>query len=407
MKYDLIVIGAGPAGMSAAIKAASYGVKVAIIDENPSAGGKLLGQLHKEPKKGWWRGREIARELEANLLQAGVTLFQGKEVWGIYPGWKVLVNSGEKLQAEHVLIASGAAEQAIPISGWTLPGVMAVGAAQTLTNYHRVKPGRKVAIIGVDPLSLSVAHQLKVAGVHVVGIFLPPDSVFSKNKSSPSKTISYLSSMAHAAPNLFFKVVGNLAKYPFIQQVGASLYPRFGMRIWGITLYLRKTVLEIGGVEQVEHIKVASVSQEGIPNENRIKTIDVDCVCISGGLYPLTELASAAGCESVYIKDLGGHIPLHSPEMETTQPGIFVAGNITGIESAKVAMAQGDLAGTAVAAKLGLVSCKLFDEAQENVTEARDNAVITFQQNIAEGREKSQQCWKDYNSKGVKQYADS
>lgn len=396
MKYDLIVIGAGPAGMSAAIKAASYGAKVAIIDENPSVGGKLLGQLHKEPKKGWWYGREIAREMEANLRQAGVTVFQGKEVWGIYQRWKVFMNSGEKIQAEHVLIASGAAEKAIPVPGWTLPGAMAVGAAQTLTNYHRVKPGNKVAIIGVDPLSISVAHQLKMAGVHVVGIFLPPNSVFSKDKSSPSRTISYLSSMAHVAPNLFFKIAGNLAKYPFIQHVGANFYPRFGMKIWGTPLYLRNTVLEIGGAEQVEHIKVAPVNQEGIPNKNRIKTIDVDCVCISGGLYPLAELAGATGCESVYIKELGGHIPLHSPVMETTQPGIFVAGNITGIESAKIAMAQGDLVGTAVAAKLRLVSYKSIDEAQENVTQTRENAVITFQQNIAEGREKSQQFWKEF-----------
>lgn len=407
MKYDLIVIGAGPAGMSAAIKSASYGAKVVIIDENPSAGGKLLGQLHKEAKNDWWYGREIARELEANLRNAGVTCFQGKEVWGIYPRWKVFMNSGEKLQAEHILIASGAAEKAMPIPGWTLPGAMAVGAAQTLANYHRVQPGNKVAIIGVDPLSLSVAHQLKMAGIHVVGIFLPPDSVFSEDKSSPSRTISYLSSMAHAAPNLFFKVAGNLVKYPFIQHVGANFYPRFGMKIWGIPLYLRKTVLELGGTEQVENIKVAPVSHGGVPNKNRIKIIDVDCVCISGGLYPLAELAGAAGCESVFIKELGGHIPLHSPEMETTQPGIFVAGNVTGIESARVTMAQGDLAGTAIATKLGLVSYKLIDEAQENVTQARDNAVITFQQNIAKGREKSQQFWKDYDSKGVKQYADS
>ncbi|MFB4168208.1 NAD(P)/FAD-dependent oxidoreductase [Virgibacillus sp. JSM 102003] len=407
MKYDLIVIGAGPAGMSAAIKAASYGAKVAIIDENPSAGGKLLGQLHKEPKSGWWHGGKTARKMETNLRQTGVTCFQGKEVWAIYPRWKVFMNNGEELQSEYILIASGAAEKAIPIPGWTLPGAMAVGAAQTLTNYHRVKPGRKIAIIGVDPLSLSVAHQLKMAGVHVVGIFLPPDSVFSKDKSSPSKMISYLSSMAHAAPNLFFKMAGNLAKYPFIQHVGAKFYPRFGMKIWGIPLYLRKTVLEIGGAVQVEHIKVIPVSQEGIPNEDRVKTVDVDCVCISGGLYPLMELAGAAGCESVYIEELGGHIPLHSPEMETTQPGIYVAGNITGIESAKVAMEQGDLVGTTVAAKLGLVSCNLIDEAQENVIQARENAVITFQQNIAAGREKSQQYWKEYNSKGVKLYADS
>ena len=81
----------------------------------------------------------------------------------------------------------------------------------------------------------------------------------------------------------------------------------------------------------------------------------MDRVCISGGLYPLSELAAAAKCEFAYAEELGGHVPLHSPEMETTQRGIFVAGNITGIEGAKIAMAQGELVGTVISERLGLL----------------------------------------------------
>lgn len=397
MKYDLVVIGAGPAGMSAAIKAGSYGAKVAMIDENPVAGGKLLGQLHKESRDSWWNGREIARKLEEKVQHSGIACFQGKEVWAIYPGWKVMLNSGEILQAGTVLIATGAAEKAMPVPGWTKPGVMAIGAAQTLTNYHRVKPGKRVAIIGMDPLSFSVADQLKMAGIDVVGIFIPLSNEFSMDKSNPREMINYLSSMAHAAPNPFLKLAGKMAKQPFVQRMGAKLYPRFGMKVWGIPLHLRKTVLEIGGRNQVEHIKIAPVDQDGVPNQNRLKTIDVDCVCISGGLYPLVELAGGAGCEFAYIEELGGHIPLHSPEMETTQSGLFVAGNITGIESAKVAMAQGELAGIAICSKQGLLNNgpKLINQAQENVIQARRSAAITFQQHIEDGREKSFQLWKD------------
>src|SRR5699024_3600722 len=73
--------------------------------------------------------------------------------------------------------------------------------------------------------------------------------------------------------------------------------------------------------------------------------IEVDFVCIAGGLYPLAELAALAGCPFYHIPELGGHVPLHNEKMETTQDGLYVAGNITGIEGAKVAISQGVVAG--------------------------------------------------------------
>lgn len=80
MRTDLVVIGAGPAGLSAAITAASYGAKVVVIDENQQPGGKLLGQLHEEPGTGWWIGKNIAEELLKKALSYGVTVWQQSEV---------------------------------------------------------------------------------------------------------------------------------------------------------------------------------------------------------------------------------------------------------------------------------------------------------------------------------------
>jgi len=398
MKYDVVVIGSGPAGMSAAIKAAENGASVAIIDENPIAGGKLLGQLHEEPKIGWWIGKDVAQAMAQKVNNLGIALFQETEVWGIYPHWRVMLNNGEELPTDNVLIASGAAEKAIPISGWTTPGVMAIGAAQVLNNYHRVKPGKRVAIIGVDPLSLTVAHELKIAGVDVVGIFIAPPNEFTREQSNPKKMISYLSSMAHLAPNSVLRLTGKMARYNFIQNIGTSFYPRNGLKVWGIPLHLRKTVVEIEGDDHVERIKLAPLTRDGTLQKNSLQTIDVDCVCISGGLYPLPELAAAAKCDFVYIEELGGHVPLHSPEMETTQRGIFVAGNSTGIEGAKIAMAQGELAGTVMSERLGLLKNNpylLIKQAQDNVKESRRNSTITFQQHIEIGREKVTKLWNE------------
>lgn len=398
MKYDLVVIGSGPAGMSAAIKAAENGATVVIVDENPVAGGKLLGQLHEEPKTGWWIGKEIARDLKSKVDALGITCLQETEVWGIYPNWKIQLNSGESLQTDHLLIATGAAEKAVPIPGWTTPGVMAIGAAQVLNNYHRVKPGKKVAIIGVDPLSLTVAHELKIAGVDVVGIYLPPLNEFTQNQSIPKQMIANLSHMSHLAPNIFLRVAGNMAKNKFVQSTGARFYPRNGLKIWGIPLFLRKTIIEIEGFEKVEGIKVSNITPDGIARKNEFETIEVDCVCISGGLYPLVELAGSAKCNFVFLEELGGHVPLHSPEMETTQPGIFVAGNITGIEGAKIAIAQGELAGTVISNRLGLLTSDPYafiQIAQKKVEDARKDTLITFQPNIEIGRLKLKQFWNE------------
>ncbi|HLS08363.1 NAD(P)/FAD-dependent oxidoreductase [Lentibacillus sp.] len=397
MTYDLVVIGSGPAGMSAAINAASYGARVAIVDENPVTGGKLLGQMHEDPDFEWWIGENIAREMTSEVKKLDIDTFLEKEVWGIFPQWNVMLHSGEQLQASNVLIATGAAEKAMPLPGWTKPGVMAIGAAQTLTNYHRVKPGHNVAIIGVDPLSLSVAHELKMADVNVAGIFLPPSNALTSDKSSPMQIIDDLSGMAHLAPNRLMKIAGKMAKNPVMKKAAAKFYPSFGMKVWGIPLFLRKTVLAIEGKEQAETVKTAKIVQNGQLQQENAKSINVDCVCISGGLYPLAELASSAGCAFAYIKELGGHIPLHSPEMETTQEGIFVAGNITGIESAKVAMAQGKLAGTAISDRLGLLNNpqKAVTRARKEVEDASEQALIQFQPNIGYGREKAEQIWRE------------
>ena len=121
------------------------------------------------------------------------------------------------------------------------------------------------------------------------------------------------------------------------------------------------------------------------------KTIDVDFVCIAGGLYPLTELASVIGCPFQYVEELGGHVPIHNEQMETPLEGLYVAGNITGIESAKVARAQGTLAGYSIA--------KQTDKIQQAVNEVksiRDAATIQFHPEIEAGRSKVEKAFHEY-----------
>ncbi|RKQ37265.1 NAD(P)/FAD-dependent oxidoreductase [Oceanobacillus halophilus] len=393
MNFDLVIIGAGPAGMSAAIKAAENGVSVAIIDENPEVGGKLLGQLYKDSKSGWWIGQKIADELGKKLTDLNIAFFLEEQVCGIFPRWEVLLSSGERLHGKYIIIATGAAEKALPIPGWTLPGVMAIGAAQMLTNYHRVKPGEKIAIIGIDPLSLTIAYDMRLAGIHVVGIYLPKKSEFSHMKAEPKQLISYLSNFVHVLPNPFLKLFGKMLKYPVIQNLAITYYPSFGIKVFGVPLHIRKAVVEIVGENQVDAIKVEKVDKNGSAN-GKMEEVTVDCVCISGGLYPLGEIARVAGCEFAYLEEVGGYVPLHNENLETTQAGIFTAGNITGIEGANVAIEQGNLVGLVISDRLGLLkNSKEIIKAKKKVLLAREEAVISFQPQIEIGKEKIAELW--------------
>jgi sarcosine oxidase subunit alpha len=390
MISDVVVIGAGPAGLSAAVAAAEAGAKVVVIDENPRPGGKLLGQLHEEPGTGWWIGAEVSKKLAKRAAEAGVQILTGRQVWNLSPGWEVFLDGGESVHADYAVVATGAVERPIPMPGWSLPGVMAIGAAQTLTNYYRVRPGDRIAIVGVDPLSLTVAHELGMAGADVVGIFLAPKTVFSGQLADPDRNLKYLAGMSDLAPNAFLRWGGRLVANRALRTLALKFYPKFGLPVMGTRLHLRKSIVAIGGGDRVQHVEIVTVDAEG--NPGRIQSVEVDCVCISGGLYPAQELTR--GCELARIDQLGGTVPLYSPEMESSQANLFVAGNVTGIEGAKISMAQGTLAGTVIGTRLGLIrDAHAVSAASAAVRTARKTSAITFMPDIEQGRQIADDLW--------------
>lgn len=409
MKADVVIIGAGPAGLSAAAVAAEAGAAVVVIDENPRPGGKLLGQFHDTPAERWI-GADVAKGLAQRAAAAGATILSGRQVWHLAPQnspaqdtspqdpapqWEVALDGGEYVSATFAVVATGAAERALPLPGWTLPGVMAIGAAQTLTNYYRVRPGDRIAVVGVDPLSLTVAHELSVAGAEVVGIFLPGKGALTGVAADPDRALEYLAGMSDLAPNAFLRLGGKLAANRLLRRIALAFYPRAGLPLMGTRLKLRESVVSIDGGNsgsggQVRSVEVASIDRHGNPGKTR--TVEVDCVCLSGGLYPVQELTQ--GCALVMIGQLGGTIPLHSPELETSRQNLFVAGNVTGIEGAKIAMAQGRLAGTAIASRMGLLKDpEATVRAASAVRQARSASAITFMPAVEEGRRIAAEKW--------------
>lgn len=395
---DVIVIGAGPAGLAGAIACAASGLKVTVIDEFIKPGGRLLGQLHEEPSGEWWNGIKESERLHAEARELSVNIRCGVSVYNLEKdddGWNVHTNIGT-LTAPYVLVATGAAEYPIPLPGWTLPGVMSIGAAQVMTNVHRIEVGKKGIIIGANILAFAILNELQLAGIHVDRIVLPEKGPLSGKAGDPEEVMKSLLNAAHLSPSPLLRFGSRFMKNDWFRKMGMKFFPKNGVKVNGTPLLLRKAAIEIIGTDQVEGVLVADTDEYGNIIQGTETVIEADFVCIAGGLYPLAELAAVAGCPFEYIPELGGHVPLHSEKMETPLDGLFVAGNITGIESGKIAMAQGTVAGISIAKHSGKGDKSVDDkleQAMKNVDTIRQNAAIQFNPEIESGREKMSELW--------------
>ncbi len=327
-KTEFAVVGGGPAGLSAAIEASKAGVDVTLIDENEKPGGQLFKQIHKffgsKDHHAGIRGIDIGRQLLTEVQESGANVMLNSLVWGIFKDNTLgIIQDKEKnmlLKADKILLSTGAIENSLAFPNWTISGVMGAGAIQTLVNVHRVLPGKRVLMIGSGNVGLIVSYQLLQAGAQVVGI-------------------------VEAAPK-----IGGYA-------VHAGKVSRRG-----VPIYVSTTVKEAIGKDKVEQAVLVSLdsSWKQIPGSER--TVDVDVICLACGLSPLSELAWMAGAKFMYIPQLGGHIPVHNEDMETSIPGLYVAGDIAGVEEASSAIEEGRLAGVAAAESLGKLS---HEEAKE------------------------------------------
>jgi sarcosine oxidase subunit alpha len=308
----LAIVGAGPAGLSAAAEAGRLGIECVVIDENRVPGGQLIKQTHmffgSLEHHARVRGIDIGDILLDEIAALPVTVMTNTTVVGLYPG-KVMAllrdGTAHRLTAESIILATGASENMLAFPNSDLPGVYGAGAVQTLMNVDGVAPGKRVLMVGAGNIGLIVSYQLLQAGVEVAAVIEGMPEVGGYH--------------VHAAK----------------------------IRRAGVPILTSHTILRAIGSERVEGAVIAEVKPDWSPIEGTERELAVDTICLAVGLTPNGGLASQLGCGEAFVAELGGRVPVHGADLSTTIPGVFVAGDASGIEEASTAMLEGRLAGLA------------------------------------------------------------
>ncbi len=319
-EVEFLIIGGGPAGLSAALAATEYGIQTVVVDDGINLGGQLTKQTHKffgsKMERAGTRGFVIGQQLVGELSgRENFEALTNTTAAGYYPDGVVTAVRGEdelfKFKPKKILIATGATERMITFPGNDLPGVYGAGAVQTFMNEFGVVPGRRVLMVGAGNIGLIVSYQLLQAGVPVAAIV---------------------------------EITDHIGGY----WVHASKVRRLGVPI--LTGY---TIVEAKGKESVEGAVIARVDEKFNVIPGTEIEVDVDTICLAVGLTPTAELLFQSGVKMKYVPELGGDVPLRDRFMRTSHPDIYVAGDVAGIEEASSAMLEGQIAGLAAAKALG------------------------------------------------------
>jgi NADPH-dependent 2,4-dienoyl-CoA reductase/sulfur reductase-like enzyme len=333
---DVLVIGAGAAGMAAAALAAESGLDVVLVDERP----KLGGQFYKQPAR---EGADdeaaldpqyrAGRALISRLERSGCRILSQTQVWAIFGPHEVAAVSPSEslvLRPRRLVLATGAYERGVPLPGWTLPGVMTTGAAQTLLRAYQVVPGARVLVAGNGPLNLQVAAELVRAGTTVVAL------VELAKRPVPGR-LDAAARMLVLAPDLIRDGLGY----------------QLALRRAGVPSLYHSALVRTEGERCVERAFVARIDDDGRAIAGSERAFEVDAVCMGYGFLSSTELSRALGCRHALDPRQGQLVVVRDERGRTSLDDVWAIGDGAGVGGARVARAIGTLAALDIARALG------------------------------------------------------
>ncbi|MGW8885170.1 FAD-dependent oxidoreductase [Streptomyces sp. NPDC055749] len=336
---DLAVVGAGPAGMTAAVTAADHGLDVTVLDAAAATGGQYyrspapeLGATRPEAlHHDWAVYRKLAGRFERHCRAGRIRHFTWHQVWAVErtegDAWMLHAVTGPEetgraaIGARNLLVATGSHERQLPFPGWTLPGVVGAAGAQAMLKSGLVMPGRRMVVAGSGPLLQVVAASLVKAGADV------PLLVEAAGYGAYAK-----------APRALASNPGKLAEGA---RHGAALL-RHGVRV-----LTHSAVTAVHGRGRVQGVTVSRLDGDWRPVPGSGRYYDCDALAVGHGLVPQLELATALGCATRDGTD-GTHALLLDEQLRTTVPGVWAAGEVGGIGGVQLALLEGELAALSV-----------------------------------------------------------
>ncbi|MBN9630778.1 MAG: FAD-dependent oxidoreductase, partial [Actinobacteria bacterium] len=350
-RFDLVVIGAGPAGVAAALEVASRGLRVAVLDEQQRPGGQIFRRPPAEFAASWeapvgypWAER-LLRSAEES---PGIEWFPGSTVYGLFRA-SPAESEGEsggaadlvtvaaaragrtlRLDARRVLIATGAYDLPVPLPGGTLPGVFMAGAVQGFLKSQKLRVADRLVLAGSHPLLFIVADQLRAAGADVVEL------AFARGLPSLREAVAALAAIP-GHTRLLAELAGCVLR----------------LVTSGTRIRTRTLVTAAEGDGGVERVRLARVDRSWRRRGGPERVVAADALVLGFGFHPSTELARQFGCALRWDSPKGGWVVQVDDRMATSVPGVFVAGEPTGVAGAEQSRAEGVIAGQSIAAELG------------------------------------------------------
>lgn len=320
---EVLVVGAGPGGLAAAHAARLAGAEVLVLDEGSAPGGQYFKQYSAQgiapPDTQHLEGRRLIDD----VLDSGVTVLPDALVWGAFPPLEfaaTISGSTVRVQPRAAIVATGAYDRGWPVPGWTLPGVMTTGAAQSLWRTARRLPGKRVLIAGNGPLNLQLAAELVAAGADVVAVV---EAAAAVGVRRVRETLA----MLRTAPGLVAEGVRYLST---CRQGGVRMMN--GSALTSVRRHSGGLLSTVDGREAAE--------------------LKSDVVCLGYGFHPSNELLRAMGCAHVFDPEQRRLVTVRDERCATSVAGVWALGDCTGLGGARVGLAEGTLAGLAAARAL-------------------------------------------------------
>jgi NADPH-dependent 2,4-dienoyl-CoA reductase/sulfur reductase-like enzyme len=338
--YDIVIVGGGFSGILAADILSENGLHVLLVDENVHLGGQFLrshpDQYHRPIA--FTELKRFGLQCVRSLYNKRIRIMTRAEVLGISPENELLIhetgNQMHSVRPKAVLLAPGAREKFIPFKGWTLPGIISTGATQILLKGSGVLPSGEILVAGAGIFPYVVASEILMNKGRVSAIL--DQNRFSEKIAFTRGLLREKSKISEA-----------------IRYIAKLMFPptpvKFGVK-----------VIEARGHKTLEEVLTVKIDKNGRALVGSETVYPCKCLSIGYGFLANTELAQQAGCSLEYDEYQGGWIVKVSEDMETSAPGIYAAGEITGIAGATKAVTEGKLAALAIMFRLGKISRSQF-----------------------------------------------